>query len=144
MKTVSHSITSCIDACEVEITYRHHGQGRRRGKTHSGRRSLGREEGTPAHRRLKQNVSANFGNAYSGYRSDLPRPKTTVYAPRMMELQVPVRKLLIPPSTMNTPTAILTRRLHSINTISQHLRETDDIQDVCEIHCDGFVEENLR
>jgi hypothetical protein len=57
------------------------------------------------------------------YGRDLPRPKTTAYAPRMNELQVPVKKLLMPPSTINTPTAMLTRRLHGISTGTNASRE---------------------
>jgi hypothetical protein len=56
----------------------------------------------------------------------------------MVVLQVPVKKLLIPPSTMNTPTAMLTIRLKSISTLSWHLEREYNIQDVCEVHCDSL------
>lgn len=42
---------------------------------------------------------------------DLPRPKTITYAPTMTELMDGGKNWLIPPSTMITPTAMLTRRL---------------------------------
>lgn len=59
----------------------------------------------------------------------------------MTELQVAGKKLLMPPSTMNTPTAMLTRRLQLVRTLLSPHADTQsiNIQDVCEIHFDDFM-----
>lgn len=137
---------------EASSTYRYHGRGRRRGTKRSGRRSRERWEGTLDRRQLESKVS-RWSKAHEGERGqehwqNLPRPKTITYTPTTMELMEGGKNWLIPPSTMITPTAMLTSRLDTwiSSSSSPSRRESGadlrpcrhgkNIQDVGEVHFD--------